>query len=393
MAIKAKKTKKRFDIREFFRFTDKGFSVDAPILIITLTLLGFGLIMLYSASYVKAIYSFDDSLHYIRDQILYATLGLGFLFGVSRIDYRILRKYDMALFFVVIILLIVVLFMQVISGVSRWIIIPGVGSFQPSEIAKFSLILIFAKLIERNYNKIKEFRYGILPFVIILGTILSLLFLQPHLSAMVIITCIAGVMMLVGGSDIKWFILAIGFVVAVVVVVLLVFPESISYASSRIESWLNPESDLQGSGYQSYQSLLAIGSGGLFGLGLGNSRQKHLHLPEPQNDFIFAVICEELGFIGGMIVIILFLMLLYRGFYIAVKAKDRFGAMMVVGIISQITIQAFLNIAVATNTVPNTGISLPFFSEGGTSLMMLLAEMGIVLSVSRYANLAPKEDL
>ncbi len=387
MADKTRVKKKKFSFKEFFRFSEKGNSVDAPILIITLTLLGFGLVMLYSASYVKGIYSFDDSMHYISDQIFFAVIGLCVMAFVSTLDYRILRKYDMALFLVVLALLVLVLLMGMINNVTRWIIIPGVGSFQPSEIAKFSLILIFAKLIERNYNKMKKFRYGIVPFVIILGIIVVLLVLQPHLSAIVIITAIAAIMMLVGGSDIKWFALAFLIGMVALIAVLIIFPETVVYAEGRITSWLNPESDLQGSNYQSYQSLLAIGSGGLFGLGLSNSRQKHLHLPEPQNDFIFAVICEELGFIGGMLVVILFLMLLYRGFYIAVKAKDRFGAMLVVGIISQITVQALLNIAVATGTVPNTGISLPFFSEGGTSLMMILAQMGIVLSVSRTANL------
>lgn len=169
---------------------------------------------------------------------------------------------------------------------------------------------------------------------------------------------------------------------------LLLFRDQIGrYIYPRIESWRHPELDLQGDGYQSYQALLAIGSGGLFGLGIGNSRQKHLHLPEMQNDFIYPIICEELGFIGGMLVIILFLALLFRGFQIAKKAKDKFGAMMVIGIITQISIQAFLNIAVATNTIPNTGISLPFFSDGGTALLMVLGELGIVLSVSRQANM------
>ncbi len=387
MANKTKALKKRFKFKDFFRFTEKGNSVDAPILIIILTLLGFGLVMLYSASYVKGLYGHGDSLHYIKDQVVFAIAGLGLMAFLSTVDYRVYKKYDMALFLLVVVLLIIVLFMGIISGVTRWIIIPGVGSFQPSEIAKFSLILIYAKLIERNYNKMKDARYGIFPFIIILGVLVTLLIMQPHLSAIVIITAIAAVMMLVGGSNIRWFIFAFIIGIVAIVVLLISFPDMVSYAESRIVSWLNPESDLQGSGYQSYQSLLAIGSGGLFGLGLSNSRQKHLHLPEPQNDFIFAVVCEELGFVGGMLVIILFLMLLYRGFYIAVKAKDRFGAMLVVGIISQITIQALLNIAVATGTVPNTGISLPFFSEGGTALTMVLAQLGIVLSVSRTAKL------
>ena len=238
----------------------------------------------------------------------------------------------------------------------------------------------------------RTFKYGVMPFLILLGSIAGLVIVEPHISATLIICAIGGIMMLVGGTDEKFFIFAILLVVAAVAMAYFLNPAGLwDRAMGRIVAWQNPESDLQGSGYQSYQSLLAIGSGGLFGLGLGNSRQKHLHLPEPQNDFIFAVICEELGFIGGMLVICLFLALLLRGMYIAFKAKDKFGAMLVVGVVSQISIQAFLNIAVATNTIPNTGISLPFFSEGGTSLLMLLAEMGIVLSVSRYADLGKGE--
>jgi len=233
----------------------------------------------------------------------------------------------------------------------------------------------------------KTFQHGVIPFAVILGSMALLFLLEPHISGTVILFGIGVIMMFVGGTDIKWFVTGIILVLIAGVAAVIIEPSLVGRASGRITAWLNPESDLQGDGYQSYQSLLAIGSGGLFGLGLGNSRQKHLHLPEPQNDFIFAVICEELGFFGGMMVMGLFFALLVRGIYIASRAKDKFGAMMVVGIISQISIQAFLNIAVATNTIPNTGISLPFFSEGGTSLMMLLAEMGIVLSVSRYANL------
>ena len=288
---------------------------------------------------------------------------------------------------VVYILLVIVLFMPEYNGCHRWIYIKNVGTFQPSEIAKFAVILMFAKMIEKNYDKMKTFEYGIVPFGIVLASIVVLMFFQPHLSGMIIICMVGAIMMFIGGTDIKWFFLAFGALVVGIVAVLIIWPDTIHYASSRIETWLHPENDLSSAGYQSYMGRLAIGSGGLFGLGLGNSRQKHLHLPEGQNDFIFAIICEELGFVGGMFVIVLFLALFARGIYIATRAKDKFGAMLVIGIIVQITLQAFLNIAVATGTIPNTGISLPFFSEGGTALMMILGEMGIVLSVSRYANI------
>lgn len=388
-----KHSKKQFNIKSFFRFAEKGTNVDMPMLVITITLLVFGLIMLYSASYVKGLYERGDSFHYIKDQCIFAAGGLVVMFFAAKLDYHILRRYTLLVLGITYILLIMVFFMPEINYANRWIVIPHVLTFQPSEIAKFAVILVFADWVQRfGAQKMRTFKYGVMPFLILLGSIAGLVIVEPHISATLIICAIGGIMMLVGGTDEKFFLFAILLVVAAVAMAYFLNPAGLwDRAMGRIVAWQNPESDLQGSGYQSYQSLLAIGSGGLFGLGLGNSRQKHLHLPEPQNDFIFAVICEELGFIGGMLVICLFLALLLRGMYIAFKAKDKFGAMLVVGVVSQISIQAFLNIAVATNTIPNTGISLPFFSEGGTSLLMLLAEMGIVLSVSRYADLGKGE--
>ena len=384
---KGKGANKKFNIKSFFRFADKGTSVDMPLLVITLTLLVFGLIMLYSASYVVGIYRKGDSMHYIKNQLVFAAVGVVVMFAVSKIDYRVLKRYSWLVLGLTYILLVIVLFMPEIKGVKRWIIIPRVLSFQPSEIAKFAVILLFADMIQKKGDRMKTLQHGVIHFGTILASVALLMLLEPHLSGTVIIFAIGVIMMFVGGTDIKWFVIGISILVVGVIGAVIMFPDLVPYAQTRIVAWRNPEADLTGSGYQSYQSLLAIGSGGLFGLGLGNSRQKHLHLPEPQNDFIFSVICEELGFFGGMMVIGLFFALLVRGIYIASRAKDKFGAMLVVGIVSQISVQAFLNIAVATNTIPNTGISLPFFSEGGTSLLMLLGEMGIALSVSRYANL------
>lgn len=387
MADKAK-VKSKFNIKEWFRFTEKGYKLDMPLLMITFILLAFGLVMLYSASYVYGIYRFEgDSLHYIKDQAIFAVVGVAAMLIASKVDYHIFRRYTVMLMGLVYILLIIVLFMPEYNGCNRWIVIKNIGTFQPSEIAKFAVIIMFANMIEQNYDKMKTFQFGVVPFVAVLASIVVLMFFQPHLSGIVIICAVGAIMMFIGGCDTKWFMLGIGVLVVAIVSVLIIWPDSIHYASSRIENWLHPENDLTAAGYQSYMGRLAIGSGGLFGLGLGNSRQKHLHLPEGQNDFIFAIICEELGFVGGMMVIILFIALFARGIYIATRAKDKFGAMIVIGIIVQITLQAFLNIAVATGTIPNTGISLPFFSEGGTALMMILGEMGIVLSVSRYANL------
>lgn len=391
MAGKAKE-KTKFNIKQklgkFIRFTEKGTHIDLPLLLITFILLAFGLVMLYSASYVVGIYKFKgDSLHYIKDQAVFAVIGTCVMLFASKVDYHILRRYALTLLVVVYILLALALVMPEYNNCHRWITIPGVITFQPSEFAKFAVILLFASMIDRHYDKMKTFKYGVMPFIAILGTIAGLLFLEPHLSA-IVITCGVGViMMFIGGTDIKWFFAGAGIVVVAAVIAAIMMPEKVAHVMPRIEAWLNPEADTTDTGYQTYQSILAIGSGGLFGLGLGNGRQKHLHLPEPQNDFIFAVICEELGFIGGMMVIILFIMLFLRGIYVATRAKDKFGAMLAIGIITQIALQAFLNVGVATGTLPNTGISLPFFSEGGTSLVVLMAEMGVVLSVSRYADL------
>ena len=282
-------------------------------------------------------------------------------------------------------LLVLVLLIPTREDAKRWI---GVGSFtfQPSELAKFAVVLIFAHLISLNHDRMKNPRYGVWPFLSILGVVALLMLMEPHLSGTLLILSIGVVMMFVGGTDIKWFMLGGGLLLAAVVVVVMI-PGAIPYAMSRVAYWIDPFADAQGKGYQTVQSLYAIGSGGLLGGGIGNSRQKHLYLPEPQNDFIFSVVCEELGFIGAAIIILLFVLLIWRGYVIAMRCKDRFGSMLAVGLTTQVGMQTILNIAVVSNTIPNTGISLPFFSYGGTALVMLLAQMGVVLSVSRQSSL------
>ena len=364
-------------------------AVDAPFLIIVLILVVFGLIMLFSASYATALYRFGDSFHFIKDQVLFAVVGVTAMFIASRVDYHIFHRLAWPLMVVSLLLLVVVLFMPALNNAHRWIQIPGLGTLQPSEIAKFAVIVLFAHIISINYAKMKTFSYGVIPFMVVLVPIIVLMILEPHLSGTILIVAIGGIMMFVGGTGLKWFGLGGGLVAGGITAAVLAFPDLVPYAMTRIEMWKNPYLDIQGKGHQNVQSLLAIGSGGVMGLGLGNSRQKHLYVPEPQNDFIFSIICEELGFVGAMVVILLFVLLLVRGAVVALNAKDKFGAMLVVGIIAQVTVQAVLNIAVVTNTIPNTGISLPFFSYGGTSLMMLLGEMGIVLSVSRQGR-SPK---
>ena len=298
-------------------------------------------------------------------------------------DYHIYHKLAWPLMGLSLVLLTVVLFMPEYNGCKRWLVIPGVGTLQPSEIAKFAVVLTFAHIISLNASRMGSFGVGVLPFGLVLGAVAVLMLLEPHLSGTVLILGIGAVLMFVGGTGLRWFALAGAGAVAAVGAAVAVMPDLVPYAASRLASWLDPFADPLGDGHQTIQSLYAIGSGGAAGLGLGNSRQKHLFVPEPQNDFIFAILCEELGFVGALAVVALFVLLLLRGITLALRAPDRFGGLLVIGFVVQVAMQAALNMAVVTNTIPNTGISLPFFSSGGTSLMMLLGEMGIVLSVSR----------
>jgi cell division protein FtsW len=360
-------------------------NIDVTFLVLVLLLLTFGLVMMFSASYAYAYYRMDDSFYYIKRQLLFAVGGLGVMIFLAYFDYRWWRKLALPVFAASILMLVVVLFMPERNGAKRWIEL-GPLTFQPSEIAKFAVILMFASMVALYGEKMHSFRYGILPFAAVLGAVAALMVLEPHLSGTILILSIGAVMMFVGGTDLKWFLLLLCVLVAAVGIVVLI-PGVIEYAQSRFQYWLDPFSDAQGKGFQTIQSLLAIGSGGFMGLGLGNSRQKYLYIPEPQNDFVFSIVCEELGFVGAAIIVILFALLVWRGFVIAIRAKDKFGSMLAVGLTTQVGLQALLNIAVVTNTIPNTGISLPFFSYGGSALIMLLAQMGVVLSVSRQAAL------
>ena len=356
---------------------------DLPFLVLVLTLVGFGLVMLGSASGAVALYRRGDALAYLRPQMLYAAMGIAGMGLASRVDYHIFHKLAWPLLAASLVLLAAVLFMPEYNGCKRWLVLPGLGTLQPSEIAKFAVVLVFSHIISLNHDRMQSFAVGVLPFALVLGVVAALMLLEPHLSGTLLILGIGAVLMFVGGTGLRWFVLAgVGGAAAIAAAVILM-PELVPYAADRLRSWQNPFADPLGDGHQTIQSLYAIGSGGATGLGLGNSRQKHLFVPEPQNDFIFSIVCEELGFVGACAVVGLFVLLLWRGIAIADKAPDRFGALLVVGFVVQVTLQAVLNVAVVTNTIPNTGISLPFFSSGGTSLMMLLGEMGIVLSVSR----------
>ena len=366
-------------------WTNEG-KVDVAFLSLVLILLTVGLIMLFSASYVFSYTYYEDSFRFIFQQAKYAAVGLVLMYLASHIEYHFYRKITWIVFIIAIGLLGFLLAVPpMVSGmdVKRWFAI-GSFSFQPSEIAKFAIILVFSHLIASNYKMMGKFK-----FIAILGGILGvvcvLVFLEPHVSATLLIGTIGVIIMIVGGLN--WKYIVGGLTVGGVGIAALLLSGVVGYSSSRIQYWLDPWADASGKGYQTIQSLLAIGSGGIMGRGLGNSRQKFLWVPEPHNDFIFSIVCEELGLIGAIIIILLFCALVWRGFTIALKAKDKFGCLMAVGLTFQVGLQAILNIFVVTNTIPNTGISLPFFSYGGTSLILLLAQMGIVLSISRQSNL------
>lgn len=361
----------------------KTAGMDIPFLILTLLLLCVGLIMLFSASYVDAIYNTKghDGAFYFKNQGMYALLGIVVMVLASRFNYHKLHYFALPLMAVSLLLLVAVLTPMGVShnGATRWLKI-GI-EFQPSEIVKFALILCFASMITIwGPKRMRTFRYGILPFVAIIGVIALLLFKQPHLSATVIIGVTGIVMIFLGGANLAWLI-SMG-VAGVAGCVGLIF--LLPHAMARVKVWLDPFSDFRGDGWQGAQSLMAIGSGGFWGLGLGQGRQKHLFLPEPANDFIFSVVCEELGMVGAVLIMIVFAALIIRGFQIALRAPDRFGTLLVAGITTQIAVQTIFNMGVVTGLLPVTGAALPFFSYGGTSLLMLLGEVGIILGVSRY---------
>lgn len=395
VAVKGKEnTAKRSAAKPKWRFG----RLDIPLLVNLLVLLAFGLLMLFSASYPKGLLVMGKSYYYIKNQLQYVAIGIPAMFLVSLIDYRILKKFAWPFMAVSIIMLVVVLFMEPQNKVRRWIWLGSAASqrgFQPSEIAKFAVILLFAFLIAQHQKKMKTFKYGFLPFMMVLGIVSFLLIKEPHLSCTILILGIGVSMMFAGGASLRWFAFAAIVGVVALALVLVVSPDTVWYASDRISTWLNPLDATDGDAWQTLQSLIAVGSGGVTGRGIGQSRQKFLYLPEMFNDYIFAIVSEELGMLGGVLVIILFLLLLLRCFMIALRVKDKFGSMIVVGVAVQIALQAFLHIAVNTNVIPSTGISLPFFSYGGTALCMLLGQMGIVLSVSRRADLDQRaaEDL
>ena len=385
-------------------------SIDIPFFIILMSIVTVGLIMLFSASYTYSYYNRGGSLQIFSRQIIFAVLGIVIMLVVSRVRYEYFRLVAVIMFGLSLLLLLVVLVMpEYKPGFKRWINL-GFTTFQPSEIAKIGLIMILALLLEKYHKLIKSkipsemmlckkidemtngkvVIYKSFTTVVGLGAIIvlfaGLVYLEHHVSGTILMLALGITVLWLGEVKGKWF--AIGAIIIGLGVILLILNPKIlqEYAGERIVAWLDKDYSPMGARWQTNNSLYAIGSGGFLGAGLGQSKQKHLYVSEPQNDFIFSIVCEELGFIGATAIIILFALLIYRGIKIAMNSKDRFSALLVMGIVFQIGIQVALNIGVVSDLLPNTGIALPFFSAGGTSLVILLAEMGMVLSVSRSAR-------
>ena len=385
---------RRLKVRELQELA-KG-PVDVPFLALVLMLTVIGLIMLFSASFPSALNEHGDALYFARSQAIFAAAGVAAMLAMSKINYQRLRGFaTVALIGSIVLLILVVLpgpnAYGKLFGIERnfcvrWMklfLVAG-PQYQPSELAKLGIIVYFAATISQRKDKMRTFKYGILPYGILLGVYAVLMLAEPHLSGCILLLGIGAVMMVVGGMDWRWVtagILLVG--LALYAVLFTDLMEIIGYNSSRILTWRDPFWDAGDKSYQMAQSLIAIGSGGLFGVGLGRGRQKFMFLPEEHNDFIFSIVCEELGYVGAGIIMLLFALLVIRGYWIAIHARDRFGALLAVGVTTQIGLQVFLNIAVVTGLIPATGISLPFFSYGGTALMIQLFEVGIVLSVSR----------
>ena len=368
-----------------------GERVDIPFLVLVLLLLAVGLVMLYSASSAQSAYDtgYTVSTKYLQKQAICAGLGLICMVIFSRIPSDFWFRFAWPLYGISIVLLLFVLVAgQSVNGATRWINIAGI-QFQPSEVAKFTMIVLFARLTRGFGADAKKFRYGVLGFGGALLGILVPLALEKHLSAIMLMGMVAVVMMFVAGTQMKWLLAGAGIAAGFV----LVYISFMGYAGDRVTAWLHPEQDPSDTGYQILQSLYAIGSGGLFGLGFGKSRQKYLYLPFQYNDYIFAVICEELGLVGALLIVALFAALILRGYWIALRASDRFSTVLAAGLVTLIAVQTILNLGVVTNLLPSTGIALPFFSYGGTALAVNLGEMGVVLSISRQRNQTKRQEV
>ena len=359
--------------------------MDFSILLIISVLCAFGLVMIFSASYYYAQHysgANNDSFFYLKRQLVYLLIGYPLMLLISLINYRIVERLRSVFMAVSLLLLIAVLLWgKDLNGGKRWLDVAGI-SIQPSELAKFGLMIFMCSYMSRHKDEMNTFRYGMLPMLIAIGFIAGLVMLQPNMSMAVIIGFIGVVLLYLGGCDLKQLVV-LG---VLAIIAFFVLARSAEYRMDRLTSFSNPESDPQGTGYQLLQSYYAIGSGGFFGKGLNNSYQKLLYMTYGESDFIFAILCEEFGFIGGLIVILMYAWIVFRGIVISMRCRNRFGSLLAAGISIVFGFQVFVNIGVVTGLLPTTGQALPFISAGGTSLLVFLAAMGLLLSISRDVN-------
>ncbi len=396
-----RRARQRHELAESLRHS-RG-HIDYPFFFLTLIILTLGVIMVLSASFARAYYVSGDPTRYFVRQMAFAVSGVFIALVASRIPVSFYRRVSWPVMLISLASLVAIIFIgSVRNGARRWIEIGGIFTVQPSEITKLAVIMFFSLMICQFRDRMRTIKYGMLPFIAILAVISILLQREPHYSAIIIILCLGAVMLFVGGVHWAWFAggLALGgaglFIIVERVRAAIAAGgealESLGYIGTRLVSWLDPFSDMQDKGFQIIQSLYAVGSGGVLGLGLGQGRQKYLYLPEEHNDFIFSVVCEELGFVGAVLILLLFALLIIRGYWIALHSRDRYGSLLVTGITSLLALQVFFNVAVVTNLIPCTGISLPFFSYGGTALWLQMLEMGIILAVSRDVPLRGESD-
>lgn len=383
-------SKLKTGVRNSFLYAKGGF--DVTFFAAVLALMTIGLVMLFSASYPYAYQKYNgDSYYFFKRQLIFAVLGVIVMIVVSKINYKWIKIIEKPLFVVTIFLLVLVLFYHVnledrSEDFKRWIPL-GPITLQPSDIAKFSLVLTLSAYIGKYRKYMQRLTYGVLFPGLIIGLFCVLIYLENHLSCTVLMFMIGITLMFCGGTRWQWFVGGLC-VVGAVAFVIIKNPDVLpSYQADRIRAWTDKTFQPLGLRWQTNNSLYAIGSGGFFGVGLGNSKQKYLYVSEPQNDFIFSIVCEELGFLGALVILALFALLFWRGIKIAQRCDDKYAALVVIGIVSQVAIQTLFNVLVVTDTFPNTGIALPFFSYGGTALLMLCFEMGVVLSVSRKVNI------
>lgn len=366
-------------IKTFSSFLNNPF--DFTLLITILVLLGIGLVIVLSASSPSALAESGNSYSYFSKQLIFGILGIFAMFFISKIDYRFYQKFYKVSWWISIILLATVLVIgREVNGAKRWIFITKTLSIQPSEMVKFLMIVFYAGILVKNRDQLKLYGKGLIKHMLFLAPIIGLLLLEPHLSSSMVIIGIVSIMMIMAGCKFKHFLFTgLGVGIPGLAVLIAIEP----YRLKRFITFLDPFKDIKNNGWQVVQSLYAIGSGGLFGVGLGESRQKYLYIPEPHNDFVFSILAEEIGFIGCVVVLVLFAIFIWRGVLIAIKAPDMFGSLLAIGITSLVAIQVIINVAVVTSSMPATGMPLPFFSYGGTALFILLCEMGVLLNISR----------